>query len=422
MRMSSHVASLETLSASWLAIGLFEGEPPSARVPHADTIARWIESKDLTGALGETVRFLGMGPDGGSILVYGLGKRSQFDSGAAYSAGLAAAKKLASKPRSTVAVALPDVMDSESTACALVEGLIVGMHGPGIRKKEPARHAFASLQVVGEPGGAMDVEALDRIVKRAEIVGNAVNLARELTNTPPSEKPPVTLAARSKAIAEGEGLAVEVWDESRLRQERFGGVIAVASGSKQPPAFVRISYRNADDAPVTALVGKGVTFDSGGLSLKPSASMEDMKCDMAGAATVLAVMQAAAKLKLAVNLDASFALTENLTGGGAMKLGDVLTIRNGTTVEVLNTDAEGRLILADVVSFVAESKPGRIVDLATLTGACMVALGPRIAGLFCNDDSLAQDILEACRRTGERACACLSTTTSTTRSRAKSPT
>jgi leucyl aminopeptidase len=152
-----------------------------------------------------------------------------------------------------------------------------------------------------------------------------------------------------------------------------------------------------------ALVGKGVTFDSGGLSLKPSASMEDMKSDMTGAAVVAATMRAVARLDLPVNLAGYLALTENMTGGGAMKLGDVLTMRNGKTVEVLNTDAEGRLILADALSFAAEAAPARILDLATLTGSCMVALGTKIAGLFGNDDTFCADVLAACRHTGERA-------------------
>jgi leucyl aminopeptidase len=149
-------------------------------------------------------------------------------------------------------------------------------------------------------------------------------------------------------------------------------------------------------------VGKGVTFDSGGLSIKPSASMEDMKSDMTGAAVVLAAMTAAARLELPINLRGYLALTENMTGGKAMKLGDVLTMRNGTTVEVLNTDAEGRLILADALSYAAESGPARVLDLATLTGACMVALGTKVAGLFSNNEPFATAVQAASARTGER--------------------
>ena len=179
-------------------------------------------------------------------------------------------------------------------------------------------------------------------------------------------------------------------------------MLGVAAGSDEPPRFVVLQHRKGGESPTLALVGKGVTFDSGGLSLKPSASMEDMKGDMTGAAVVAAAMQAVARLDLPVNVVGYLALTENMTGGRAMKLGDVLTIRNGKTVEVLNTDAEGRLILADALSFAVEKKPDRLLDLATLTGACMVALGTRIAGLFSNDDAFCQDFLDAARQTGER--------------------
>ena len=161
----------------------------------------------------------------------------------------------------------------------------------------------------------------------------------------------------------------EIWDEDRIRIERFGGLLGVAAGSEEPPAFVVLEFNNGGTAPPLALVGKGVTFDSGGLSLKPTASMEDMKCDMTGAAVVLATLVAAARLRLRVNLRGYMVLTENMTGGRAMKLGDVLTMRNGKTVEVLNTDAEGRLILADALSYAVEQKPGFLIDLATLTAA-----------------------------------------------------
>ena len=167
-------------------------------------------------------------------------------------------------------------------------------------------------------------------------------------------------------------------------------------------ALRRAPAPKGGDSPTLALVGKGVTFDSGGLSIKPSASMEDMKADMTGAAVVAAAMQAVARLDLPVNLVGYLAITENMTGGRAMKLGDVLTIRNGKTVEVLNTDAEGRLILADALSFAVEKKPDRLIDLATLTGACMVALGTRIAGLFSNNEPSARSSSRPPRQTGER--------------------
>jgi leucyl aminopeptidase len=207
---------------------------------------------------------------------------------------------------------------------------------------------------------------------------------------------------RAKEEGEAAGLKVTVWDKSRIEAERFGGLIGVAAGSEEPPTFVILEHLQGGDAPTLALVGKGVTFDSGGLSLKPSASMEDMKSDMTGSAVVLSTLTAIARLGLKANVVGYMAITENMVNGRAMRLGDVLTMRNGKTVEVLNTDAEGRLILADALSYAAEQKPAAILDLATLTGACLVALGTKIAGLFSNDDPFAEKVASASKATGER--------------------
>jgi leucyl aminopeptidase len=193
-----------------------------------------------------------------------------------------------------------------------------------------------------------------------------------------------------------------VWDEKRLESERCGSLLAVARGSQRPPRLVQIEYRGGKpgDAPI-ALVGKGVTFDSGGLSLKPTDSMTTMKCDMAGAAAVLATLAAAARLKLPVNIVGLMGLVENMPSGTAMKLGDVLTARSGKTIEVLNTDAEGRLVLADVLNVALDRKPAKIIDLATLTGACVVALGTDVVGAFANNQPWCDAVLNAARAAGE---------------------
>jgi leucyl aminopeptidase len=336
----------------------------------------------------------------------GLGRRGGFDPGIAFSAGFAAAKRLSTRPRDHVATVVPalNAEESERITSALIEGYVVGMQGPGLRKTEPNRHVFKTLSLVLEPDPSEEVvKSLERGARRGEIVGEAVRLARELANTPPSDKSPGELADKIGSLASAAGIAVETWDRVRLRKERFGGLLGVAAGSDEPPCFLILDYRQAGELPTIALVGKGVTFDSGGLSLKPTASMEDMKADMTGAAVVVAAMQAVARLGVPVNLAGYLALTENMTGGRAMKLGDVLTMRNGKTVEIMNTDAEGRLILADALCFAVERRPGRLMDLATLTGACVTALGTRVAGLFSNDEPFCRDFLEVCRQTGERA-------------------
>jgi leucyl aminopeptidase len=400
---------IQSVQAQWLVLGIFEDDaepPPVARGTGLEPIiTRLIGEKDVTGSLGElTALYELLGFNASAVLLVGLGLRRRFDPGAAFSAGFALAKRLAGKRRDSVAVVLPPTDLPSVFASALIEGTIAGTRGPGVRKTEAVRHAFENLSlVVGIDRTEEQFLDLEKSLRRGEIVGHAVNLARDLVNTPPAEKSPRHLADRVALVAAHAGLAVDIWDEARIRHERFGGLLGVAAGSDEPPRFVVLDYRQGGDSPTFSLVGKGVTFDSGGLSLKPSASMEDMKSDMTGAAVVVATMQAAARLAIPVNVTGYLALTENMTGGKAMKLGDVLTMRNGKTVEVMNTDAEGRLILADALSYAAEHKPHRLLDLATLTGACMVALGPKVAGLFSNDDAFRDDLLAACRQSGERA-------------------
>ena len=301
-----------------------------------------------------------------------------------------------------MAVVLPESDDPETISRALIEGAIVATRGPGLKKSEANRHAFETLGLVIAPEKAGNEEDFLASLRRAEVVGDAVNLARDLVNTPPGDKAPARLCDRIGVIASDAGLAVEIWDEERIRRERFGGLDGVASGSDEPARFMVLQYSGGGQSPTLALVGKGVTFDSGGLCLKPAASMEDMKSDMTGAAVVAAAMQAIARLALPVNVVGYLALTENMTGGKAMKMGDVLTMRNGKTVEIMNTDAEGRLILADALAYAVERQPERVLDLATLTGACIVALGLKVAGLFSNNDEFSKDLIDACRQTGER--------------------
>jgi leucyl aminopeptidase len=399
---------IQEVGANWLALGIFEGdaEPPEelSGSPLWDTVKRMLADKELSGTLGElTPLYDARGMAAGSILLFGLGPLARFDTDAAFAAGFAISKRLAGKSRESVAITLPASANAAAVASALVEGAIVGTRGPGLRKTEPNRHAFGSLGIVVVPSfNERIADTLEKSLIRGEAIGHAINLARDLANTPPAEKTPTKLADRIRMVAEDAGIAVDVWNEARIRKERFGGLLGVAAGSDEPPAFITLRYQQGGDVPTLALVGKGVTFDSGGLSLKPSASMEDMKSDMTGAAVVLGAIEAAARLRLPVNLTGYLAVTENMTGGKAMKLGDVLTMRNGKTVEVLNTDAEGRLILADALSYCIEQSPARVIDLATLTGACMVAVGTKIAGLFGNDDAFCQEFEKVARRTGER--------------------
>ncbi len=405
MRVQANIQSIQDLDVSWLAVGVFEGKVDPVATPLSTPLGtllhRLIETKEINGSLAELVPLYNTGLKAEGVLAFGLGSAEKFDAGAAYSAGVAVGKKLSGKSRESVAVVLPSTAEPLVIASALIQGVVVGTKSAGLRKTEPARQPFGLLSLIAPPDLALESEALQSGARRGQIIGEAINQARDLVNTPPSEKPPSVLAEQIRSLAEPTGI-VEVWDEARIKSERFGGLLGVAAGSSQPPAFVVLRYQGGGNGPPLALVGKGITFDSGGLSLKPSASMETMKSDMTGAAVVASTMQAIARLKLAVNVTGYLALAENMTGGSAMKLGDVLTMRNGTTVEVLNTDAEGRLILADALSYAVEQHPAAVIDLATLTGACMVALGQKIAGLFSNDEALSESVVRASRQAGER--------------------
>ena len=232
---------------------------------------------------------------------------------------------------------------------------------------------------------------------------DAVELARDLGNEPGGHLTPEEFVRRARRALRGTGVRMTVWDEDQIRTERLGGVLAVNKGSDNPPRFVTLRYRpEGRPRASVALVGKGVTFDSGGLSLKPAQGMMSMKIDMAGAAAVLATMTALRAHKAGVEVTAYIPLTDNMTGGDAQRPGDVFTARNGKTVEVLNTDAEGRLILADALSLAAEREPDAIIDIATLTGSASAALGTGYAALMATDDKLAGRLEAASDRTGEK--------------------
>ncbi|MBX7167772.1 MAG: leucyl aminopeptidase [Pirellulales bacterium] len=389
-----------TLEADCVVVGLFDDKQfdrPAAAMNAATggALARLIEGGDLSGKPLELVPLLApTGIRAAQVLVVGLGPRENFDRGTAFRAAAAAIRQLAARARQTVGVYLADLAPPDLAESA-VAGALAGAQGQDLYRREkktfaPARLLFAANAERGLQGG--------------QVLGDAMNLCRRLVNEPPQELYPEVFADRASAVAQECGLTIETWDQARLEAERCGALLAVARGSERPPRLVMLRYRGAgNDARPLALVGKGVTFDSGGLSLKPSESMLTMKMDMAGAATVLAAVQAIARLKLPVNVVGLMGLVENMPGGRAMKLGDVLWARNGRSIEVHNTDAEGRLVLADVLSVAVEQRAGHIVDLATLTGACVVALGPHVAGAMSNDQPWCDRVLAAARRCGEPA-------------------
>jgi len=292
-------------------------------------------------------------------------------------------------PRIALAMPVRDATEAEAVAL----GALLGGYSFGRYRRGGTRPAALTLLGAGpEAAGA---------VRRAEVLAAAVALVRDLVNTSPSDLVPTALAAEAERVAAACGLDAEVLDEKALAENGYGGILGVGQGSVHPPRLVRLEYAPPGAQRTVVFAGKGITFDSGGLSLKPSKAMETMKSDMGGAAATLGAMQAIAELGPAVRVIGYLPLAENMPSGTAQRPSDVLTIYGGTTVEVLNTDAEGRLVLADALARSAADSPDLVVDVATLTGAQLVALGPRIGGVMANDDTLRDAIVDAARRAGE---------------------
>jgi leucyl aminopeptidase len=303
---------------------------------------------------------------------------------------LASARAAGPGPR-RIALALPARDFDEAQAVAL--GGLLG--------------AYAFRRYRSEPGPGVELTLLAQAshataaVQRAHVLADAVNLVRDLVNTGPSDLVPAALAARAEQVAGVAGIDATVLDEKALAEAGYGGILGVGQGSSNPPRLVRLEYAPPQAEKALVLAGKGITFDSGGLSLKPAKSMQSMKSDMGGAAAVLGAMQAIAALSLPVKVVGYLPLAENMPSGTAQRPSDVLTIYGGTTVEVLNTDAEGRLVLADALAASAADSPDFLIDVATLTGSQVVALGARVAGVMANDDALREAIVDAARRAGE---------------------
>ena len=357
----------------------------------------FLEGRDFDGKVGQTQPLLA--DDGTTILAVGVGDPAELDLDAFRRAGAATVK--GAWKASSVAVALLDAvpagMDRAKAAQALAEGMVLGAHQFTEYKSTTKPCAVETVTVVGRGGGATVQKALDRGAR----IGAAVVLCRDLVNTPPRDMTPRHLEAVARSVAEANGLTINVMDEIAIANEGLGGLAGVAAGSDEPPRLIELAYDPPGAKATIVLVGKGITFDSGGLSLKTGEGMMTMKCDMGGAAAVICAMAAMPAVAPKVRVVGLAACTENLPSGKAIKPGDVLKIRNGKTVEVLNTDAEGRLVLADALSLAVESNPDAIIDLATLTGACIVALGKDIAGLMGNDPDLIAQVSAAAERAGE---------------------
>ena len=328
--------------------------------------------------------------DGSSIIALGVGEPGAVDAEVLRRAGAALARAASQVEAAATTLAVAAV-DPEAVA-AVVEGAALASYRyPGSTRKPPPS-SLRSLAVVG---------ADPDVVRLGEVRARATARARDWINEPAGTMTPARLGEIAVELADAYGLSAEVWDEDRIAAERLGGLLAVAAGAAAPPRLIRLAHEPEGAEATIALVGKGITFDSGGLSLKPANSMMTMKDDMGGGAAVLSAVAAAGELGLGVRVVGWVAATENMPGGRAQRPGDVFVARNGVSVEVLNTDAEGRLVLADALSLAGEERPDAIVDVATLTGAQVVALGKGVAGVMGNDTALVARVAAAGAAVGE---------------------
>ena len=364
------------------------------------------------GAVLDTAGFAGkadqvyLQPAGGGFAgLVGVGPAAEVTAATIRRAGAALARSCSRHARAAVRLPADPGLDDASARQALAEGVILGNYSftsyksaAGNGDGDGGRPKLTRVDVVGGTSAA----AKDALA-RGSAIAAGVCVARDLSNEPGGSLTAPVFADRAEAIAGEAGLQSTVWTEDDIKKERLGGLLGVNRGSTNPPRYVELTYEpEGEPAATLAFVGKGITFDAGGLSIKTAQGMMAMKMDMCGAAAIIGAMSVLPEVGAPVRVKGYLPMTDNMLGGDATRPGDVLTIRNGKTIEVLNTDAEGRLILADALSLACEDEPDAVVDLATLTGACMVALGPSIAGLMGNDEALIDEIRAAADRAGER--------------------
>jgi leucyl aminopeptidase len=336
------------------------------------------------------------------LLLVGAGKREEFSLDTIRKVTGSAARFLRGKGARSMAILRRSQLEIGNSAQAAVEGALLGLFEPDMYKTESKEERrIDELILCAANSGSED--ALAQGVERGRIIGEAVNFARELSNEPSSTLTPTELAERAKETATRFGLEIDVLDEARMKELGMGALLGVARGSDEPAKMIVLRHTgNESDSNTIAIVGKGITFDSGGISIKPAEGMEKMKYDMSGAAATLAAMRAIAQLKPRANVIGLMPTTENMPSGRAYKPGDVLRAMSGKTIEVINTDAEGRLILADAISYARKLGATKIIDLATLTGAVSIALGTVNVAILGNDQLFVDEVRNAAREVGER--------------------
>ena len=400
-------ASLETDA---LVTPVFEGDDPiQGRVAELDQLTGGLLKKLATSGelTGKTLEFTLIHAPAGlkaaRLLLVGAGKKDQFNVATLRKVAGAALRSLKAKSVRNFSFLAGGTLPSEDGSQAIVEGLLTGNFETDKYKTDKKDKKIEAVALVGFPEA--ETSAVQKGMARGRIIAESQNFTRDLVNEPSNKLTPRVLAEKAEAMAKEAGLAVEIFDEKKIADLKMGALLSVAQGSDEPPRFIVVTYTPANPkpgAPVIGLVGKAVTFDTGGVSIKPADGMEKMKYDMAGGATMLGVMRALAALKPNVKVIGVVPATENMVGGKAQKPGDIQTAMSGKTIEVLNTDAEGRLILADAVHYAKQLGATHLVDAATLTGAIVVALANVNVGVFGSDQTWTDKLLASAKATGEK--------------------
>src|SRR5437868_13704069 len=411
MQISLETKPFATLETDALVSYVFEGgDPVHGRIAELDQftdglLRKLASSGELTGKpLERTLVHAPRGLKAQRLLLVGAGKREKFDAAILRRIAGAALRYLKSRSVKQLAFVLRENENAESAAQAIAEGALAA-NFESDKYKTDKKDAKQVETILLTGFSDADRSAAEKGLNRGRTIADAQNFARDLINEPSNKLTPAILAQKAEAMAKEAGLAVEILDEKRIADLKMGALLSVAQGSVEPPRMMVVTYTPANakpGAPVIGLIGKAVTFDTGGISIKPSDGMEKMKYDMAGGATMLGVMRALASLKPSVKVICVVPSTENMPGGRAQKPGDIQTAMSGKTIEVLNTDAEGRLILADGVHYAKQLGATYLIDAATLTGAIVVALASINVGVFGSDQAFTDKLLASAKAAGEK--------------------
>lgn len=418
MKITASRTSLGEISEDVLIVPVFEGETPRdadnasalAALDHLTrgAIASLFDEGEMTGKLDSSVLLQSVGPFSTKrLLLYGAGKAEDIDSVSVRRlSGAAIRAILKHRVIRSAAFLVTRKLETEALAQAIVEGALVGQMSADLyRVKEESTAEIEALDLISE---LPEPPNIDRAIKAGSAMGEATNYARELGFEPSNVMTPTELADRAQKMANREGLGFEALGEDEMKRLGMGALLAVSRGSSEPARLILLKYEPDGEqaagasSDLIALVGKGITFDSGGISIKPAASMEEMKYDMCGGAAVIGAMQVIARLRPNVRVIGVVPASENLPSGRSVKPGDVVRSFSGKTIEVVNTDAEGRLILADAITYAINNGANCVVDAATLTGACVIALGETRAAVMGTDQQLIDDLMAAGEQCGER--------------------